>query len=44
MKEAGADLTVAKKFCGDEDRITPGKPCEDCTCGRKEMLESKENI
>jgi hypothetical protein len=22
----------------------PGKPCENCTCGKKEMLESKENI
>jgi len=35
---------ITKKFCGEDDRIMPGKPCENCTCGRKEMLESKENI
>jgi len=40
MKEAGADTTVTKKFCGEDDRIMPGKPCENCTCGKKEMLES----
>jgi len=44
MNEAGARLSVSKKFCGENDRIMPGKPCENCTCGRKEMLESKENI
>lgn len=38
------DKLVTKNFCGDEDRIMPGKPCENCTCGKKEMLESKENI
>lgn len=38
------DKLITKKFCGDDDRIMPGKPCENCTCGKKEMLESKENI
>ena len=44
MLEAGSVSNVTKKFCGDDDRIMPGKPCENCTFGRKEMLESKENI
>jgi hypothetical protein len=24
------------KFCGDNDIVKAGKPCENCTCGRKE--------
>lgn len=24
------------KFCGEGDKIQAGKPCENCTCGRKE--------
>jgi len=24
------------KFCGDDDTVKAGKPCENCTCGRKE--------
>lgn len=35
----GADK-VTQKFCGDDDRIMPGKPCENCTCGKKELFES----
>jgi len=22
----------------------PGKPCENCTCGKKELFESAQNI
>ena len=31
---------VTQKFCGEDDRIMPGKPCENCTCGKKELFES----
>lgn len=27
---------VFQKFCGDDDGIKAGKPCENCTCGKKE--------
>jgi hypothetical protein len=27
---------IYEKFCGVDDKITAGKPCENCTCGRKE--------
>lgn len=33
---------VAARFCGENDRIMPGKPCENCTCGKKELLESAQ--
>ena len=29
------------KFCSDNDGIKAGKPCEDCTCGRKELEDGK---
>jgi hypothetical protein len=25
-----------QKFCADDDGIKAGKPCENCTCGKKE--------
>lgn len=28
--------TVIGKFCGEDDKVKAGKPCENCTCGRKE--------
>ncbi len=37
-------MQVTAKFCGDADRIMPGKPCENCTCGKKELYESAEGI
>lgn len=39
----GADQ-VTQKFCGDEDRIMPGKPCENCTCGKKELYETATGV
>lgn len=30
---------ITSKFCGENDRIMPGKPCADCTCGKKELME-----
>jgi len=27
---------VVQKFCGEDDKVKAGKPCENCTCGRKE--------
>lgn len=27
------------KFCGEDDKVKAGKPCENCTCGRKELEE-----
>lgn len=38
----GDDQDISKvtaKFCGDGDRIMPGKPCENCTCGKKELMD-----
>lgn len=31
---------LTEKFCGDGDRIMPGKPCENCTCGKKELFDA----
>jgi len=33
--------TVIEKFCGEDDKVKAGKPCENCTCGRKELEEGK---
>lgn len=30
------DTKVVGKFCGEDDKIMAGKPCANCTCGRKE--------
>ena len=27
---------VFEKFCGTDDKVKAGKPCDNCTCGRKE--------
>ena len=40
MKEEGL-TQVTGKFGNEGDRIMPGKPCENCTCGKKELLEGK---
>lgn len=32
---------MTSKFAGECDRIMPGKPCENCTCGKKELYEGK---
>jgi hypothetical protein len=29
---------VIGKFCGEDDKVKAGKPCENCTCGRKEYI------
>jgi hypothetical protein len=35
------DQTSAiEKFCGEDDKVKAGKPCENCTCGRKEYFLS----
>ena len=38
MKEDGLKQ-VTGKFGNEGDRIMPGKPCDNCSCGRKELLE-----
>lgn len=30
---------MTDKFAGECDRIMPGKPCANCTCGKKELME-----
>ena len=35
MKVGGASAIIGK-FCGEDDKVKAGKPCENCTCGRKE--------
>merc|ERR1712110_1225313 len=34
-------MGVTAKFGKEGDRIMAGKPCENCTCGKKELLEGK---
>ena len=41
MKDNFEVSKLTEKFCGDGDRIMPGKPCEDCTCGKKDLMEGK---
>ena len=40
----GEEKTIVEKFCGENDRIMPGKPCENCTCGKKELFESAQEL
>lgn len=39
MKDEAKVDKMTAKFCGDGDRIMPGKPCENCTCGKKELMD-----
>lgn len=39
MKDESAIEKVTAKFTGDADRVMPGKPCDNCTCGAKEVYE-----
>ena len=29
---------VIGKFCGEDDKVKAGKPCENCTCGRLDYI------
>ena len=41
MKNVETKLVeVTEKFCGVGDGIKPGKPCDNCTCGLKEIYEA----
>jgi len=33
---------ATQQFSGCDDRIMPGKPCANCTCGKKELFEAAE--
>ena len=37
MKDDTTTATIGK-FCGEDDKVQAGKPCENCTCGRKEYI------
>ena len=39
MVDEQAVNAMTTKFAGDQDRIMPGKPCDNCTCGKKELFE-----
>ncbi len=41
MKNEDALKSVIQKFCGEDDKVKPGKACENCTCGRKELEEGR---
>jgi hypothetical protein len=44
MKDVETKLVeVTEKFCGVGDGIKPGKPCDNCTCGLKEIYEASLN-
>jgi hypothetical protein len=32
------ETSAIGKFCGEDDKVKAGKPCENCTCGRKEYF------
>jgi hypothetical protein len=36
MKVDAVGSSIVGKFCGEDDKVKAGKPCENCTCGRKE--------
>jgi hypothetical protein len=36
IKDQAATQAVIGKFCGEDDKVQAGKPCENCSCGRKE--------
>ena len=39
-----ANSGIIGKFCGVDDKVKAGKPCENCTCGRKEYKFSYNKI
>ncbi len=39
MQNEDAIKAVTEQFAGECDRLMPGKPCADCTCGKKELQE-----
>ena len=45
MKDESKNMVnVVQKFCGEEDKVMAGKPCENCTCGKKEYHNFPLNI
>ena len=41
MADESAMKAITTKFAADGDRIMPGKPCDNCTCGLKEIYEGQ---
>ena len=39
MQDENALNAVTTQFAADSDRIMPGKPCDNCNCGKKELFE-----
>lgn len=44
MNDEAAVKAVTEQFAGESDRIMPGKPCDNCTCGKKEIYEGKVTV
>ena len=44
MVDEAAIQAVTEKFANDSDRIMPGKPCDDCTCGKKDVYEGSVQV
>lgn len=43
MKDVESKISnVADKYCGENDGIKPMKPCENCSCGLKEIYEASQ--
>ena len=40
MADAQAVDAMTTQFAAEGDRIMPGKPCADCTCGQKEIYDA----
>lgn len=44
MKDSETKMVeVTEKFCGTDDGIKAGKPCDNCNCGLKEIYEAGQN-
>ena len=39
MQDQSAMDAITTQFAADSDRIMPGKPCDNCNCGKKEIYE-----
>ena len=44
LDSAANTQEVVKTFAGCDDRVMSAKPCENCTCGKKELFEGKISV
>ena len=44
MQNEATLKAITEQFSSGADRIMPGKPCDNCNCGAKEIYEGKVTI